>query len=138
LVNELQNSGFITSVRTNTSTNSSLMNIWNHLSQLQIGLPRAISQFRPTQGLPVSEQQTPAAGGLPHQPTTHCKFLHVCIEKGRYSTRMHYFDTCKTTTDRAVFHTLRKDYKEIRREINSMLFKIQRIDFVEVSPDRAP
>jgi hypothetical protein len=46
---------------------------------------------------------------------------------------MHYIDVCDKKTDRDIFRTLKKDYRDIRCELNSLLFKIHRIDFVEVS-----
>jgi hypothetical protein len=45
---------------------------------------------------------------------------------------MHLIDLCDKKTDRAIFNTLRDDYKELRRELNGMLFMIKKIDFVEV------
>jgi len=65
------------------------------------------------------------------QPThVSCKYLHICIEKGPYSTRMHHIDVCQKLTDRAIFQSMRIDYKRIR---DAWFLKIERIDFVEVS-----
>ena len=134
----MQDSGYITAVDTQTTRNSRWLDLQITVSEFQRWIRRSLSKRQHTPNLPILDAHTPSTSSPPHQPTPKCNFLHVCIEKGRYSTRLHHIDMCKRTTDRAVFNTLRKDYQEIRRELNSILFKINRIDFVEVSFGRVP
>jgi hypothetical protein len=132
MINELQSSGFITKATVTTRTFSKTEIILSRLSTLGRYIGSLIPRGRTKQGLPISETQVQTTISYLHPPRPDCKFLHVCVEKGRYSTRLHHIDVCDKKTDRAIFQTLHKDYKELRRELNSMLYKIRRIDFVEV------
>jgi hypothetical protein len=106
---------------------------WSWLLPLGHRLQRSISRRLKKKGLPVSEAPTLEIGQHSYQRSGDCKFLQVCIGKGPYSTRMHFIDVCDKKTDKEIFRTLRNDYKKIRSELNSLLFKIEMIDFVEVS-----
>jgi hypothetical protein len=135
MVDELKSSGVVAAASIETGAGSAAKGVgtWHLLLALGHRLQRSISRRLKKTSLPVSETQTLAAGQNPHQRRADCKFLQVCVEKGPYSTRMHYIDVCHKKTDRDIFRTLQRDYREIRCELNSLLFKIQRIDFVEVS-----
>ncbi|PMD51257.1 uncharacterized protein K444DRAFT_707303 [Hyaloscypha bicolor E] len=151
MLEELKNSGSVTaaSIETGTGSTAKGARTWPLLLTLGHRLQRSISRRLKKISLPVSEVQALSTSQSPHQPRADCKFLQVCVEKGPYSTRMHYIDVCDKKTDRDIFRTLKKDYKVIRRELNSLLFKIHRIDFVEFQlypkelvdsliPDRLP
>jgi hypothetical protein len=135
MVEELKDSGSVTAatIETGASSIAKGAETWPLLLVLGNRLQRSIFHRLKKTSLPVSETQAPLASQSPHQPRADCKFLQVCVEKGPYSTRMHYIDVCDKKTDRDIFRTLKKDYRDIRCELNSLLFKIHRIDFVEVS-----
>ena len=137
MTDELKSSGIVTAASIDTSAGNSAkaLSTWNFLLALPHRIQRSVSRKSKITSLPVSESQSRQASQQTHQRRPECKFLQVCVEKGPYSTRMHCIDVCDKKTDRDVFRTLRKDYKNLRRELNSLLFKIQRIDFVEVCKD---
>jgi hypothetical protein len=132
VANELQNSGYISAANINTNTGSTAQGVLNYVSTVRRGIKRTLLRSQNVSQLPISGPQSASSTIQLHKPGPGCKFLHLCVEKGRYCTRMHHIDVCDHKTDRAIFDTLRKDYKKIRKELNSLLFKIHRIDFVEV------
>lgn len=132
LVNELQSFGYITNASLGNRTAGIVQRIRNLVSSFHHRIRGLVPPFRSQSKLPTSEPRTAVVDRTLHQPGTSCKFLHICVEKGRYSTRMRHIDVCEEATDRAMFDTLRKYYKETRQELNGILFKLRRIDFVQV------
>jgi hypothetical protein len=132
MANELQSSGYIKSVSIGTRTGGVIQRIWSFVSTLRHSVRSLVPHTRSRSNLPIAGPQTAVVGDHLHQSGPGCKFLHICVEKGHYSTRMHHIDVCEKRTDRVLFSTLRRHYKETRRELNGILFKVRIIDFVEV------
>ncbi|KAH6716764.1 hypothetical protein BKA61DRAFT_310461 [Leptodontidium sp. MPI-SDFR-AT-0119] len=131
MTNELNKSGFITAVSIDTTTGGAIGGMGNFVSALRHGVQSLMSPSQSQSDLPTAEPQTAVVGEHSHQPRPGCKFLHICVGKRQYSTRMDHIDICEKRTDRAIFHTLRRHYKEVRRELIGILFKVRRIDFVK-------
>ena len=70
-------------------------------------------------------------------PANKCRWLHICLKKPPYATKLEPLHVCKDKekkdyTDASFFKALRLAYYKQRSWTEKMLFKLKRIEFVEV------
>lgn len=70
-------------------------------------------------------------------PANKCRWLHMCLKKRPYATKMEPLHVCKdekqnSYTDASFFKALRKAYYSQRSWKEKLLFKLNKIEFVEV------
>ncbi|PVH84838.1 hypothetical protein DL98DRAFT_651555 [Cadophora sp. DSE1049] len=69
-------------------------------------------------------------------PTRKCRWLHLCLKKRPYATKLEPLHVCKDEqkndyTDDTFFQALRKAYYTQRTWKEKVLFKLEKIEFVE-------
>lgn len=106
-------------------------------SNFSIGVQRRIRGLR-SSSLPQFVKQT-SVNSLATQclPIRHCRWLHLCIKKRPYATKLAPLHVCKDEeqnefTDASFFKTLRDAYWKQRTWSEKLLFRLRKIEFVEV------
>jgi hypothetical protein len=74
---------------------------------------------------------------MQYLPSQRCRWLHMCLQKPPYATKLEPLHVCKDEqnqefTDATFFRALRRAYFGSKSLKDKLLFKLKRIEFVEV------
>jgi hypothetical protein len=139
LANEMLKAGYITHAQISGQAGSPISSLTLTVKNIFTGARRRISSLRsPT--LPVFSKPS-SVKSIPMQclPSQRCRWLHMCLKKPPYATKLEPLHVCKDEeekefTDASFFRALRRAYFGSRSWRERLLFKLKKIEFVEVWP----
>lgn len=133
----LLESGYITHARVSNQTRGILSDMVMKTNNIYVGIAKRLGRFKSSL-LPVFSRSSLQSVGLQCLPAAAtCKWLHLCFRKGPYGTTLEPLHICKDDgqnefTDATFFRALRKSYYAHRTWKEKALFKLKKIEFVEV------
>ncbi|PMD58343.1 uncharacterized protein K444DRAFT_430978 [Hyaloscypha bicolor E] len=137
LANDMFEAGYITHAQISNQTNSPITSLTTRVQNIFIGARRRISSLR-TPTLPTFNTKPSSIKSIPLQclPSTKCRWLHMCLKKPPYATKLEPLHVCKDDeendfTDATFFQALRRAYFGSKRWRERLLFKLKKIEFVE-------
>jgi hypothetical protein len=138
LANDMFEAGYITHAQISNQTNSPITSLTTRVQNIFIGARRRISGLR-TPTLPTFNTKPSSIKSIPSQclPSPKCRWLHMCLNKPPYATKLEPLHVCKDDgendfTDATFFRALRRAYFGSKRWSERLLFKLKKIEFVEV------
>jgi hypothetical protein len=138
LANDMFEAGYITHAQISNQTNSPITSLTTRVQNIFIGARRRISGLR-TPTLPTFNAKSSSIKSIPLQclPSPKCRWLHMCLNKPPYATKLEPLHVCKDDgendfTDATFFQALRQAYFGSKRWKERLLFKLKKIEFVEV------
>jgi hypothetical protein len=134
---DLIESGYITYAETSTQAGGKGSKLITSLNNAFVEARRKLGTFR-TSPLPLFSKPTSVQSyALQCLPTQKCRWLHMCLKKRPYATKLTPLHVCKDNdqkefNDATFFQSLRKAYYKQRSWTEKLLFKLKKIEFVEV------
>jgi hypothetical protein len=135
--NDLFKAGYITYAQVSSQTSGSMSELSMKINNLFVGARRRISRLR-SSTLPIfSKPSSVKSIALQCSATQQCRWLHMCLKKRPYATKLEPLHVCKDEdqdeyNDARFFAALRRSYYKHRSWNDKVLFKLKKIDFVEV------
>lgn len=131
--------GYITHAQISGQTKSPASSLIINVQNTFNGARRRISSLRPST-LPIFNTKPSSVNSkaLPCLPSQRCRWLHMCLKKPPYATKLEPLHVCKDEeekelTDATFFRALRRAYFGSKSLRERLLFKLKKIEFVEVS-----
>ncbi|KAH8778218.1 hypothetical protein F5882DRAFT_440623 [Hyaloscypha sp. PMI_1271] len=141
LANDMFEAGYITHAQISNQTNSPITSLTARVQNIFIGARRRISGLR-TPTLPTFNAKSSSIKSIPLQclPSPKCRWLHMCLNKPPCATKLEPLHVCKDDgendfTDATFFLALRQAYFGSKRWKERLLFKLMKIEFVEMGAD---
>ncbi|PMD20363.1 hypothetical protein NA56DRAFT_179615 [Hyaloscypha hepaticicola] len=129
--------GYITHAQISGQTKSPASSLTINVQNTFNGARRRISSLRPST-LPIfnTKPSLVASIALPCLPSQRCRWLHMCLKKPSYATKLEPLHVCKDEeekdfTDATFFRVLRRAYFGSKSLQEKLLFKLRKIEFVE-------
>jgi len=115
-----------------------MSDLGTRINNFFVGLQRRTSTLKSAATLPRFSQRasiTPVASQC--APIQMCRWLHMCLEKHPYATKLEPLHVCKDEnqndyTDASFFRALNMAYYKQRSLKERSLFRLKKIEFVEV------
>jgi hypothetical protein len=130
--------GYITCAQISNQTNTPISSLTITMQNIFVGTRRRISGLR-SSTLPTFNPKTSSVKSTLLQclPSPKCRWLHMCLKKPPYATKLEPLHVCKDEeenefTDSTFFQALRRAYFGSKSWREKLLFKLKRIEFVEV------
>lgn len=130
--------GYITHAQISGQTKSPASSLIINVQNTFIGGLRRISRLRPST-LPIfNTKPSPVDSiALPSLPSQRCRWLHMCLKKPPYATKLEPLHVCKDeeekdSTDATFFRALTRAYFGSKSLRERLLYKLKKIEFVEV------
>jgi hypothetical protein len=130
--------GYITHAQISGQTNTPISNLILNVQNLSTGVRRRISSLR-SSTLPTFNTKPSSVKSIALQclPSQRCRWLHMCLKKPPYATKLEPLHVCKDDeenefTDATFFRALRSAYFGSKSWKERLLYKLKRIEFVEV------
>jgi len=133
----LVNAGYITHAKISNQTAGTIFNLREKINNIFVAMRQRITRLK-SSSLPLfSKPGSIKSIALQCLHTQTCRWLHLCINKQPYATRLKALHVCKDEeqneyTDASFFKTLRLAYYKGRTWKEKLLFKLKSIEFVEV------
>jgi len=138
LANEMFKAGYITHAQISSQASSPISSLAVTIQNLFTGARRRLSGLR-TSTLPTFNSKTSSVKSIAMQclPSQRCRWLHMCLKKPPYATKLEPLHVCKDEQekefkDATFFRALRRAYFGSKSWKDRLLFKLTRIEFVEV------
>jgi hypothetical protein len=138
LANDMFKAGYITHAQISSQTKSPASSLIINVQSTFNGARRRISSLRPST-LPIFNTKPSSVNleALPCLPRKRCRWLHMCLKKQTYATKLEPLHVCrdeeeKDFTDATFFRALRRAYFGSKNLRERLLFKLSKIEFVEV------
>jgi hypothetical protein len=138
LANDLFKAGYITNAQVSGQASGPMSNLVLSVNNIFIGARRRITGLRSSTLPVISKPSSVKSIALQCLPSQKCRWLHMCLKKPPYATKLEPMHVCKDEeqndfTDATFFQALRKAYFDSKSWREKPLFKLRRIEFVEVS-----
>lgn len=136
--NDLMRSGYITCFQTSDQVTGKVSELAMQVNNLFVGARRRISGLKTTL-LPMFSTPTAVESiALQCLFVERCRWLHLCLMKGPYATKLEPLHVCKDEnqkefTDATFFQVLRKVYYNRQSWKQKVSYKLRKIQFVEVN-----
>jgi hypothetical protein len=137
LANRLLMAGYISHARVSTRDHGKISELVANVNNFFVGIQRKLGRLRSSLLPTFSKPTSLNAAALRCLPAPTCRWLHLCLKKRPYATKLAPLHICKDDdqkelTDVTFFSALRKAYYSQRTWRDKILFKLRKIDFVEV------
>jgi hypothetical protein len=135
--NELFTAGYITHAKISGSTGGPMSDLGTKINNFFVGLPRRASSLKSTPLPLFSKRASITSIASQCLPPQTCKWLHMCLKKRPYATKLEPLHVCKDEnqndyTDASFFQALNTAYYKQRSLKERSLFRLKKIEFVEV------
>lgn len=129
--------GYISHARISNCAEGQISRLAMKANNAFVGARRRLSRLRSTTLPTFSIPRSTTSIALQCLPTRKCRWLHMCFKKRPYATKLEPLHVCQDEqkneyTDATFFQALRKAYYAHRTWKEKLLFKLKRIEFVEV------
>jgi hypothetical protein len=137
LANDMFKAGYITHAQISGQTKSPASSLAINVQNTFNGARRRISSLRPST-LPIFNTKPSPLNSIALSclPSPRCRWLHMCLKKPPYATKLEPLHVCKDEekdfTDATFFRALRRAYFGSKSLRERLLFKLKKIEFVEV------
>ena len=138
LANELFKAGYITHAQISNQASSPISSFVVTIQNFFTGARRRLSGLR-SSTLPTFHSKPSSVKSIAMQclPSQKCRWVHMCLKKPPYATKLEPLHVCKDEqeqefTDATFFRALRRAYFGSKSWKDRLLFKLKRIEFVEV------
>ncbi|KAL2074100.1 hypothetical protein VTL71DRAFT_7878 [Oculimacula yallundae] len=136
LAKDLMVAGYITHARVSNQANGPVYALRTKVSNAFVGARRRIFGLRSMTLPSFSTSSSNSSIALQCLPSQTCRWLHMCLKKRPYATKLEPLHVCKDKqrnnyNDATFFQALRNAYYTQRSWKEKLLFQLKKIEFVE-------
>lgn len=134
---DLTAAGYISHARISHYADGNISKLKMKVNNALVGARKRVYRLKSATYPSFSTSDSNTSIALSCLPTRQCRWLHLCLKKRPYATKLESLHVCKDEqrndyTDATFFQALSKAYYENRTWKEKLLFKLKRIEFVEV------